>query len=180
MMKFWKRINSEVPNDDSTHLEDRLFIYGLIRSLKPEICVEVGTHKGLTALCIAQALHENGKGMLVTCDPFDYRQEDNFRKFPQLHKRIIFKKEEGESLNVRAFGEIGFLFIDGFHQKEPVLAEIKNLFPQLSDKAVVLFHDSGGDVPGSVGVNAAIEEAGIKTILLPTKGRMHLYSNFEL
>ena len=177
MMDFVGDILKTVPDDDSTYPEDKLFIYGLVRSLSPEVCVEVGTHRGQTALFISQALRDNGHGHLITCDPIDWGQRDYIQGFHELAKLITCLSCSGDRLEA---DKIDFLFIDGFHQKGNVLSEINHLFPKLSDHAVVLFHDSGGDVPDSVGVNEAVEESGIKTILLPTKGRMRIYSSFKL
>ena len=178
ILSFADEIISEISDDDSTYIEDKLFIYGLIRSIHPDLCVEIGTHRGMTSLFIANALKDNGGGHLVTCDPLDFSQEDNFDKFPELRCFITFVGQPGASLKLER--PIDFLFVDGFHQKGHVLGEILRLFPQLSSKAVVLFHDAGGDVKDSVGVNAAVAEAKLHTVLLPTRGRMHIYSNFKL
>lgn len=174
MLRFKKQIDA-LPQDDSAHEGQKLIMYSFIRSMMPRVVVEVGTHRGVTALYLAHALYDNKKGHLITCDPTDYGQEETFDKFPELRKYITFKKEKGKDLDVRS---IDFLFIDGFHEKPFVLAEIEALFPRLTKESVVFFHDAGGDNE-MVGVNEAIKEAGIKTILLPTEGRMHLYSNLK-
>ena len=175
MLKFKKQIDA-LSQEDSANEGQKLIMYSFIRSMKPEVVVEVGTHRGVTALYMAHALYDNKKGTLITCDPFDYGQEETFNKFPELKKYITFKKEKGKDLDVK---NIDFLFIDGFHEKPYVLSEIESLFPRLTKESVVFFHDAGEDNE-YVGVNEAIKEAGIKTILLPTEGRMHLYSNFKL
>lgn len=175
MLKFKEQIDA-LPQDDSAHEAQKLIFYSFIRSMKPETVVEVGTHKGATTLYLAHGCYDNGKGHVYTYDPFLYGQMENFAKFPELDEYITFIQEPATNCNLES---IDFLFIDGFHEREHVLAEIDNLFPLLSKESVAFFHDSGGD-NARVGVNAAVEEAGIKTILLPTEGRMHLYSNFKL
>lgn len=166
----------ELPQDSSAHEGQKLILYSFIRSMKPKVVLEVGTHKGATTLYLAQALFDNKFGHLWTCDPVDYGQDRIFSRFPDLAPYITYEKMKGKDMEI---GRIDFLFIDGFHEKQFVLEEIKALFPRLTKESVVFFHDAGGDNP-SVGVNEAIAEAGIKTILLPTEGRMALYSNFKL
>lgn len=47
-------------------LEDGDFLYGLARVLKPKLVVESGSGHGISGRFIAQALHDNGTGQLVT------------------------------------------------------------------------------------------------------------------
>ena len=174
MLEFKEKIDA-LPQDNSAHEGQKLIMYAFIRSMKPERVVEIGTHLGVTALYLAHALYDNKKGHLWTCDPYDYKQEETFSKFPELKEYITFQKKKGEDLDI---DKIDFLFVDGFHEKHCVLAEIKALFPRLTKEAVVFFHDAGGD-NAFVGVNEAIREAGLKTLMISGEGKMRLYSNYE-
>lgn len=171
-MKFEEKIKIEVPTEDSTSHEEKMILYKEIKKLKPEVVVEIGTHRGLTSLYLAHALFENGKGHLHTCDPNpEWGQAGNFRKFPELEKHITFYCLPGKDMQVE---NIDFLFVDGFHEKHFVVEEIKALWPKLSDKAVVYFHDTNGsnhycDVPG------AIDEMGLKVEYLKTLNGMAKY-----
>jgi predicted O-methyltransferase YrrM len=167
---------AKLTDDDASKIEDCLFFYGFVRSLSPEVCLEVGTHRGVMALSIAKALKDNGHGHLHTCDPIDLNQQDNFNAYPDLAPLITYERKQGQDMEV---DKIDFLFIDGYHEKKWVEAEIKALFPRLSKQAVVLFHDCGGDNE-YVGVNEAVLQSGYSTILLPTRTRMRIYSNFVL
>ena len=176
MMQFLQTINEHVPDKDSTEMGERLFIYGLVRALNPKVCVETGTHSGLTALYIAQALYDNKRGKLYTCDPYEWGAKGNFRKFPDLERRINFQIVKGVEF---AIPEWDFWFVDGYHEREEVLAELEHFLPFASKRAVILLHDCGGDNI-SVGVNTAVKEAGLKTVLLPTFNRMRIWSNFKI
>ncbi len=44
-------------------------LYGLVRALKPKICVEIGSPRGKSACFIGIALRENGAGKLYAIDP---------------------------------------------------------------------------------------------------------------
>jgi len=176
-------IEKNIPQDDSCTLEEKLIIYSIIRAIKPEVCVETGTHKGKTALYIAQALYDNKKGHLWTAETNkDFAQEtiNNFNKYPELKKFITFQQTKGENLKIRINGIsalIDFAFIDSYHEKEVVLREIKALFPQLSRHAIVIFHDCEL-VTRVAGVNDAIEEAGLKTVWIPSsRNNIRIYEH---
>jgi len=47
-------------------------LYALVRAIKPNICLEIGTHRGFSTNYIIQALKDNGFGHLWTTDPFEY------------------------------------------------------------------------------------------------------------
>jgi predicted O-methyltransferase YrrM len=51
-------------------------LYALVREERPELVLEVGLAQGATALSIATALDENGRGRLVSIDPF---QQDRWQ-----------------------------------------------------------------------------------------------------
>lgn len=164
----------ELPMDDSTTIELREYIYDLVRTEKPSICVEVGTHKGVTALYIASALRDNEKGMLYTVDPTDYGIENILKGFDDVRPHITYLQKKGIELEI---DNIDFLFIDGFHEYECVRDEIQHFLPRLNDGAHVLFHDCGGDNE-FVGVNRAIDEAGLNAPVInfgDSKSRLYLH-----
>lgn len=51
-------------------------IYGLIRALKPEVVVEVGTYRGYAACYMARAIQENNHGHLYCIDAFTLRDHE--------------------------------------------------------------------------------------------------------
>lgn len=171
MLQYKDRIDA-LPQDDSAHENQKLFMYALVRGVRPKVVVEVGTHKGVTTLYLAQGVLDNGEGVVHTCDPMDYGQEKVFSEFPELSEVIKYHRIKGQELEIK---DIDLLFIDGFHEKEVVLAEIKHFLPRLTEHAIILFHDAGGDNE-FVGVNAAIEEAKLTTIPLHFDGVMRMYS----
>ena len=171
MIRDEERIIREVPQDDSTHIEEKMILHNAILELKPEVIVETGTHRGLTTLYMLEAVLENGKGHIHSFDPFEWGQNGNFRKFPELEKLVTFYQQRGDSCEVK---DIDFAFIDGWHEKLEVLSEMSKIFPNLKDGAHVYFHDTNGsnihcDVPG------AIEEYGIEVEWLKTHNGMARY-----
>lgn len=176
MLEFIEDVKKEIPVDDSASEGEKMLLYWLIRETKPEVVVETGTHRGLSGTYLAHALHDNKKGHLHTADPFDWGQHGNFRKFPELEKRITFYNERGEDM-IKKLDKIDFAFIDGFHEDFEVIPEIEALIPKLSKRAVVVFHDCWyGD---TAGVNEAVEKAGLKSVWIPTKNAIRIYTKHE-
>ena len=175
MILIEDKIDGRIDSGDSAHIDERMFLYALIRAIKPKVCVETGTHKALTTLYMANALYDNGEGIVHSYDPFEWEQERNIEKFPELRKHIVLYKDKGENVNI---DNIDFAFIDGYHEEEFVLAEMKAILPRLTEKAVVVFHDCGGDNK-LVGVNAAIKKLGLETSFLPTANDMRIYGHFN-
>src|ERR1700692_730403 len=50
--------------------DSQALLYSLIRLLKPEIAIEIGTYMASTTEAMARAIADNGAGMLHTVDPF--------------------------------------------------------------------------------------------------------------
>ena len=53
---------------DTTSLEDCLFLYLLVREFRPKVILEIGTWIGSTALSMAEAVRRNGEGRVYTVD----------------------------------------------------------------------------------------------------------------
>ena len=155
-------------DSDAITFDEAVFLYALIKAIKPKTCIETGTHRGYSASWIGKALAENGQGILYTVDPFDYKQENIETE------HIIYYRKKGIELPV---DKIDFLFIDGFHGKQDVLEEIEHFWPKLNKGAIVVFHDcDDNELSNKEMVNAAIFEKGLKTVLIPTKNRMRIYA----
>ena len=176
MLEFIDEIEKQIPRDDTADFGEQMLLYSLIRATQPETVVETGTHKGMTALFMAQGLHDNDFGVLYTAEPNQsmWGAKGNFRKFPELENRIIYFEGMGKDMEVD--GKIDLLFVDSEHEKEVVMGEMEHFMPQLSENAVVVFHDCGGDNE-RVGVNAAIKELGLNAVILPTVNTMRIYGH---
>lgn len=166
-----------IRDGDAATQEEVELLYALVRALKPETCLETGTHKGLSATYIAHALTDNNKGHLFTYDPYDWGQPANFQKLPaDVKERLTYIRERGDSAKLTTL--IDFAFIDGYHGIKDVLEEWKTIEPQLSKNAVVVFHDCDDEPTNNeTGVNAAIVQLGLKNVYLPTKNRIRIYEH---
>lgn len=166
---------------DAITPEEGELLYALVRSVKPTICVETGTHKSLSTHYIAEALKENGKGHVYTCDPHDWgvdTSDGNIRLSP-LKEWMTYKNMRGDEFVPP--GKIDFLFLDGAHEKHEVLSEFGHYLPYLAPDAIVVFHDCK-DAPTpehllTADVNGAIRFLEIKTVKIPTHNHMRIYYN---
>lgn len=117
--EFNRRATDVTALDTQRHA---LLIAGLVRWLQPEVCVEVGTYCGGTAVHIARALQENGKGELVCIDDFSLNGE----AFHQLWYHLgaldlgdVVSVNVGKSTEPDIWPErVDFAVIDGDHSLE--------------------------------------------------------------
>ena len=129
-------------------------LYGLARSLKPKVCVEIGSARGKSACAVGLALRRNGGGKLYAIDPHritnwnDTNSVDslaiiteNLRKAGVTEQVEIVRQTSGAA----AKGwdkKIDLIFIDGDHSYEGVKADWDLFLPHLNEFGVVVFHDT--------------------------------------
>lgn len=152
-------------------------LYAMVRAIKPEVCLEIGTHNGYSTNYILNALKDNGKGHLWTTDPFEYGARDRVT----FEDRAMVDFLSLKGCDVKLDQKIDFAFVDGFHNIEDVIPEIKNLLPQLSENAVVIFHDAQNE-PNNLteGVNGAIKKFNLKTTWIPSLYCLQIYQHNDI
>jgi predicted O-methyltransferase YrrM len=129
-------------------------LHGLVRSMKPEVCVEVGSAHGFSTCLIALALHQNLRGHLWAIDPHEvnFWSDDNPENTLQSLQRnlarvgvtqrvsIVQKRTTEAKDDLPAL--IDFAFIDGDHSYEGVKQDWEILAPRMNPFGVVVFHDT--------------------------------------
>jgi predicted O-methyltransferase YrrM len=66
-------------------------ITGLVRGLKPKVCVEIGSARGYSSCHIGLALKENGKGKLYAIDPHaptNWNDSESVETFPIIQQNL--------------------------------------------------------------------------------------------
>lgn len=133
-------------------------LYGLVRAMKPQTCVEIGSARGRSACFIALALRENGGGRLLAIDPHqptawnDTGAVETFavmqRNLERLRLTPYVEILRATSAEVAAgwTRPIDLLFIDGDHSYDGVRRDWDLFVPYMAEFGVVVFHDTIWDV----------------------------------
>lgn len=133
-------------------------LYGLARSIKPKVCVEIGSARGKSACAVGLALRRNGGGKLYAIDPHsptNWNDTSSVDSFAIINEHLqksgaadfveIVRKTSSEA----AKGwdkKIDLIFIDGDHSYEGVKADWELFLPHLNEFGVVVFHDTLWDL----------------------------------
>ncbi|MCR4290483.1 MAG: class I SAM-dependent methyltransferase [Candidatus Scalindua sp.] len=72
-------------NTGSVEVEVADFLYGFIRMIKPTAILETGTHKGISAIYMAEALKDNNKGKITTVEYEPTHYHEAVALFHVLH-----------------------------------------------------------------------------------------------
>lgn len=116
-------------------------IYALVRALKPENALEMGTWQGASAVHLLSALERNKQGSLASVDWW----EGAGALVPEhlRHRWSMHYQEAVHYLYVSAWDAWGgFVFEDCIHSESEVYAIVTALKPKLRKGAVVVHHDS--------------------------------------
>ena len=148
-------------------------LHGLTRSLKPEVCVEIGSARGKSACFVGRALAENGKGKLYAIDPHmptSWNDENSVDTFGILSANLerlglisyveIIRKTSAEA--VEGWDrKIDLLFIDGDHTYEGVKTDWDLFMPFVSEFGIVVFHDTIWAIKAASGEQAIRDDMGV-------------------
>jgi predicted O-methyltransferase YrrM len=152
-------------------------LYGLSRSLKPAVAVEIGSARGKSACYVGMALKENGMGHLYAIDPHtstDWNDSESVETYETICKHVallnladvvtIVRQHSDQAIHKIA-KPIDLLFIDGDHSYDGVKADWNSFTPYMSRFGIVVFHDTIWNLKpddelhrGDMGVPQFVEE----------------------
>lgn len=101
-----------------------VILYGLVRSMKPQVVVECGTYRGFSASWMAQALKENGSGHLYCIDNFSLTDHEarhgDARAHLESNLQAVGVREyitilDGDSDKVAWPDTVSIAYVDGWH-----------------------------------------------------------------
>ena len=127
--------------------------YALARMVRAARVVCIGSWRGFVPIVLGQALRDNGEGGRITF--IDPSLVDDFWADPQRtrawfasfgldnvdHHRLTTQEFVATDAN-HNLGQVGLLFVDGYHTAEQARFDHEAFAARLTDDAVVLFHDS--------------------------------------
>ena len=122
---------------------ERVYLYAVVFARAPERCLEIGVFEGYSSKIIHAALSDLGRGRLVAIDPnpkvpFDWNERIGDRA-------TLLLGHSPEDL-ARAMdmvdGPFDFVFIDGFHEYEDVLADLRGIVTVTRPGSTILVHDA--------------------------------------
>lgn len=141
--KLWTEAR-EFGGGAAVEVEIGELLFALVRSFKPAVVVETGTHRGFSALMIGDALRANGHGHLYTIDLNNFGPAEKFSHFG-LSDRITFIHRNSVDA-LKALHDSGikvdFLWLDADHATNSVLSEFEAALPMLKPGTYVAFHDT--------------------------------------
>lgn len=130
------------------------FAFWAVEEARPRILVELGSHNGTSYLGFCQAVARCG--LETKCHAVDTWQGDEHSGFygdevfealnahnaPYSGFSQLMRMTFDEALTYFADGSVDLLHIDGLHTYDAVKHDFESWLPKLSERAVVLFHDT--------------------------------------
>jgi predicted O-methyltransferase YrrM len=127
--------------------------YALARILRPARVVVIGSFRGFVPLIFSKALADNSEGGQVWF--IDPSLVDDFWKDPSAVRKffgnfgasniehfLMTTQQFVVSEKYRSIGEVGIVFVDGYHSEEQARFDYEAFEDRLSAEGIFLFHDS--------------------------------------
>ena len=154
-------------------------LYGLVRALRPERILEIGTGYGFSTLHLAQAIKENDRGRVWTVEVRADRQAEARRwvRAAKLEGLVTFLASVPTPEELPT---VDFLFLDAVHNAVAVSLYLSLVKPRLTANAVVVAHDGNYDDHARQGM-ALAGMKGWQSLVLPgtSRGGMAIFSKGE-
>ena len=122
-----------------------LVLFKLVRKLKPNSSVELGTCVGISAAYLSAALQLNGKGRLLSLEgsPAIAEIARETLQDIKLGNCSVITGPFYETLksSMESAKPIDFFFNDGHHDHDAVIQYFNESLPNLADQSIVVFDD---------------------------------------
>lgn len=126
-------------NDAGIECETGEFLYAFVRMLKPDLVLETGTHFGIGASYMGQALKDNNKGHLDTIEFLPEIRERAIQRIKALGLESRVECHFGDAAKFVPSGNYKLILLDTEPQTR--FAELIKFFPFLEPGGFVFIHD---------------------------------------
>lgn len=109
------------------------YLYALTRMLKPQVIVESGTYRGLSACWMAKGCQENNTGKVYCIDNFSLKEHVDRYGDPRTHLEGNLKAcgiegwveiLEGDADKVQWPSTVDLIYVDGWHSYEATMHDV--------------------------------------------------------
>jgi predicted O-methyltransferase YrrM len=121
-----------------------LFLFKLVRALRPQRCLEMGTALGLSGAYQAGALQLNGQGSFTSLEGSEELAKiarRNWERLGLVDARVVVGQFADTLGSVLPAGGVDYVFVDGHHDERATLAYFERLLPALASPACLVFDD---------------------------------------
>lgn len=130
-----------------------LFLYGMVKIIKPNIVLDIGTCLGFSALCAALALEEeNVGGTVISIDRShhtDYGRDSYFDRL-RTERVIELIGDSKELLPLKLDCPLELVMIDGGHDYPYVSFDLAFTASRLTDNGIIIVDDHDEAYPGII------------------------------
>ena len=120
-------------------------LFALIREIRPDVCLELGTCLGISTAYQAAALELNGRGFLYSVEgaaPLADEARALLERLGLSHRVEIRTGRFADVLpDLLASHEYGFAFVDGHHDEQATLGYFAQIRPSMQAHGAMLFDD---------------------------------------
>ena len=130
----------------------REFLNGIIRNLKPNKILEIGVRRGGSSIIILNAISDFKESILFSIDisSEEIIGECVRKNFPDLMKKWRLFKGNIATEFIESIGnDIDMVFIDTAHYEPGEILDFLMVLPFLKENAIVLFHDIANQITRS-------------------------------
>lgn len=151
-----ERVGIIYNNPSEMSIPERMFLYALVRGIRPKRVLEIGSRHGGSASIIAAAMMDINPAestKIVGVDPGPEITVPD-RKFFGKFKLVIQPSPEGiTDARKEVDAPFDFVLIDGLHIYTQVKKDLEGALPHLADNTYILLHDAF-----HLGISKAVEE----------------------
>jgi predicted O-methyltransferase YrrM len=139
--------DAEAPGHSDVGIQNLL--YSEILNSRPRRVLEIGTHIGTASVIMGRALARNGYGKLFTLEPQAHYQQvasgyiDAAEVAPWVEIVPMFSYQPECEKRLAEEAPFDLIFIDGAHEYEAALHDIRFCYGLLRENGLMILHDVG-------------------------------------